>query len=180
MRARLIRALGASPLRDKIMEIVQTLLTLAAGAAIASIGYLIKRRIEKARAVEKLNRTQQVLNLHKQMKDQGLTLIDLYYLERSLLSDIKDEIEAKGIASLNKAELIKMVANYAAGCAVLVKPDIEFLKDAKARSVYDSARKDFYEAYDYLISAEADSKIKEEFEKVANEIARPDIDSYKP
>jgi hypothetical protein len=156
------------------MEIVQTILTLAAGAAIASIGYLIKRRIEKTPSVEKLNRAQQVLDLHKQMKEQGLTLTDLYVLEKNLLSDIKNEIQSKGIASLDKNELIKMVANYAAVSAVLVEPDIAFLKDSKAQSIYDAACKDFYEAYDFLVSAQVDSQVIDEFEKVTDKIPRPD------
>ena len=156
------------------MEIVQTLLTLIAGAAIASIGYLIKRRIEKTRAIEKLNRAQQVLNLHKQMKDQGLTPADLYYLEESFLSDIREEIKAKGIGSLHKNELVKMIAHYAAACAVLVRPDIEFRKDDTAQFLYDVASNDFYKAYDFLVLVQDSSKTKEEFEKVVDEIPRPD------
>ena len=155
------------------MEIFQTILTLLIGAAIASIGYLIKRRIEKTRNVERLNRAQIVLGLHKQMNDQGLTVTDLYHFEKHLLHEIKGEIEAKGFASLDNIELTKMLATYAGITAVLVQ-GMSLVWDDKSQLLYDSARNDFYKAFDFLVTAKTDPKIIKELEKATSVVSRSD------
>ena len=71
------------------MDIVNKILFVIIGISISGIGYLIKRLIEKRSNVETLERRKNVLEIHKQMKDQGLEIPDLLKLESQLVSKQK-------------------------------------------------------------------------------------------
>jgi uncharacterized protein YecT (DUF1311 family) len=71
------------------MDIIIKLLFIIIGISISGIGYLIKRSIEKRSNVETLERRKKVLEIHKQMNEQGLDFPNLLKLESQLVSKQK-------------------------------------------------------------------------------------------
>ncbi len=71
------------------MDIINKLLFIIIGISITGIGYLIKRSIEKRSNAETLERRKKVLEIHKQMNEQGLDFSTLIKLESQLVSKQK-------------------------------------------------------------------------------------------
>ena len=63
------------------MDIIEKIGLVALGAIISTIVYLIKRKIENKPQMESLEKHKKVLDIHKQMNDQGLGVEELKSLE---------------------------------------------------------------------------------------------------
>ncbi len=88
----------------------EKIIYILVGLLISSFGYLIKRLVEKKSEVEHLERRRNVLEIHKQMKDQGLELEDLLKLEsqltgkQNLISKNKEEYQKEALPLLSEDE----------------------------------------------------------------------------
>lgn len=60
---------------------VEKILLVFLGVAISSIGYFLKRYIEKKKSSEILERHQKLLTIKKELSEQKLTVEDLKLLE---------------------------------------------------------------------------------------------------
>jgi len=101
------------------MEFWEKIGFTALGFIVAGIGYLIKRKIENKPHQEALDRHKSVLDIHKQMNEQGLSVEELKNLEQILTgksSSIKyhtdqltHESEAEPIISESDHEFMSQV-----------------------------------------------------------------------
>jgi len=65
---------------------IEKILLILLGVAISSIGYFLKRYVEKKQVSETLERHQKLLTIKKELSEQKLTVEDLKLLENSLLT----------------------------------------------------------------------------------------------
>jgi uncharacterized FlgJ-related protein len=63
------------------MEILEKLGFVLLGVAIIAIGYLLKRKIESKPQIEAIDKHKKLLDIHKQMSDQGVDINGLRQLE---------------------------------------------------------------------------------------------------
>lgn len=71
------------------MDFISKLLFILIGIFISGLGYFIKRAIEKRSTIETLDRTKILLDIHKQMVEQGLNIESLTKLESQLVNKQK-------------------------------------------------------------------------------------------
>lgn len=99
------------------MDIYEKLIFILLGAFISGVAYLVKRFIEKKPASDALDRQKKILEINKQLSEQGLSVADLNKLEKVLTG---------------KAELIdnasKLIENETK--SLLEKTDGKFLSQA--------------------------------------------------
>lgn len=65
---------------------IEKILLVFLGVVISSIGYFLKRYIEKKKSLETLERHQKLLTIKKELSEQKLTVEDLKLLESALLT----------------------------------------------------------------------------------------------
>jgi uncharacterized protein YecT (DUF1311 family) len=99
-------------------EMFEKILLILLGAALSSIAYMIKRRIEKRHASDTLERHQKLLTIRKELNEQKLTVEELRLLESVLLkrndkaqnvesiqSDLSPLLEGDGDEFLSQLEM---------------------------------------------------------------------------
>ena len=80
------------------------------GVVLTGIGYLIKRKIENKPHQEALERHKTVLDIHKQMNEQGLSVDDLDNLEQ-ILTGKSNSIKQHTIpVDLSFANLVRLLS----------------------------------------------------------------------
>lgn len=67
------------------MDMVEKIGLVLLGVIISAIGYLIKRQIENKPQIEALDKHKKLLDIHKQMNEQGIDLDGLKVLEEKLI-----------------------------------------------------------------------------------------------
>lgn len=67
--------------RIEIMEIIEKIGLVLIGVAISAIGYFFKRKIENRPQIEEIDKHKKLLDIHKQMNEQGVDIADLKQLE---------------------------------------------------------------------------------------------------
>jgi uncharacterized protein YecT (DUF1311 family) len=100
------------------MDIYEKLGFILLGACISGLGYLVKRFIEKKPESDTLDRQQKILEINKQLSEQGLSVADLNKLENALTG--KSEL-------IGKAS--KLIENETK--SLVEKTDGEFLSQAE-------------------------------------------------
>jgi uncharacterized protein YecT (DUF1311 family) len=63
------------------MEIIEKIGLVILGVIVSAIGYLIKRRIESKPQIEEIDKHKKLLDIHKQMNEQGVEIAELKQLE---------------------------------------------------------------------------------------------------
>ena len=71
------------------MDMIENIGFILLGMILSSIGYLIKRKIENRPQIEILDKHKRILDIHKQMSDQGIDLEGLKNLEARLSGKAK-------------------------------------------------------------------------------------------
>ena len=66
------------------MDMIEKIGLVGLGVIISAVGYLIKRKIENKPQIESLNKHKKLLDIHKQMNEQGIDLKGLKALESKL------------------------------------------------------------------------------------------------
>ena len=81
------------------MDIAEKIGLILLGVVLSAIGYLIKRQIENKSQIEALDKQKKLLDIHKQMNDQGVDLGGLRALEQQLVG--------KAVAIQSKAVILR-------------------------------------------------------------------------
>ncbi len=66
------------------MDMIEKIGLVLVGILLSAVGYLVKRKIENKPQIESLDKHKKLLDIHKQMNDQGINLEGLKELESKL------------------------------------------------------------------------------------------------
>jgi len=84
---------------------MKEIITFLAGLVTASIGYLVKRKIERKGAHEDLDLTAKMLGINREMKDQNVTADELKELKQTLIGRTED----RGIPTGGEIALLESI-----------------------------------------------------------------------
>lgn len=71
------------------MGMIEKIGFIVLGALLSSLAYFVKRRIENKPDIERLDKHKKILDIHRQMNDQGLDVNDLETLGKALTGKVK-------------------------------------------------------------------------------------------
>lgn len=119
------------------MDIAEKIGLILLGVVLSAMGYLIKRLIEKKSQIEALDKQKKLLDIHKQMNDQGIDLGGLRALEQQLIG--------KAVAIQSKAVILRAESTPLVGDHE-PKDLTQIELNERASSKFETAKKKMQEA----------------------------------
>jgi len=162
-----------------VFETIAPALWVILGVVLSSAVYLWKRRIEKSRKSERLNRIDMLLTVNRKLMDQGIQPTELSRLEREILHPTRPEPIYPGFPISDIVNILRFLAIHSGNEYFNGKIVGMLGKDEDHEYRQNLAASTFHVAYGLLIELEPDGESMPTLSEYSDAIVKPPSDFHK-